>query len=82
MKARMFRWVMAATLICGAAAFTACSNDDDNSTSKQEEKGGQVRQAFIANTRANLKALAEDLNFSSWESANHLNNDFNTDVLN
>lgn len=82
----MFRWVMAATLICGAAAFTACSNDDDNSTSKQEEKqeekGGQVRQAFIANTRANLKDLAENLNFSSWEGANHLNNDFNTDVLN
>ena len=82
MKARMFRWVMAATLICGAAAFTACSNDDDNSTSKQEEKGGQVRQAFIANTRANLKDLAENLNFSSWEGANHLNSDFNTNVLN
>jgi hypothetical protein len=82
MKARMFRWVMAATLICGAVAFTACSNDDDNSTSKQEEKGGQVRQAFIANTRANLKDLAENLNFSSWEGANHLNSDFNTNVLN
>lgn len=30
---KIFNWVLAATLICGAFAFTACSSDDDNKVS-------------------------------------------------
>jgi hypothetical protein len=26
---RMLQWVMAATLVCGASLFTACSSNDD-----------------------------------------------------
>lgn len=72
--------MMAAIFICGSV-FTACSNDDDNSSSSEEKKGGADRQEFVAHTRANLKELAENLNFSSWKVANNLNNDFNSNVL-
>jgi ABC-type sugar transport system substrate-binding protein len=30
MKKRMFLWVLAATLVCGAMVFTSCKSDDDN----------------------------------------------------
>ena len=30
MKTRMFQWLIAAILICGASVFTACSSNDDN----------------------------------------------------
>ena len=30
MKTRMFQWMMAATLICGAAFFTACIDKNDD----------------------------------------------------
>ena len=77
---RHFSWMMAAILLCGSV-FTACSNDDDKSSSSEEKKGGADRQEFVAHTRANLKELAENLNFSSWRVANFINNDFNANVL-
>ena len=73
--------MMAAIFICGSV-FTACSNDDDNSSSSEEKKGGADRQEFVAHTRANLKELAENLNFGSWTAANTLNLYFNQYVLN
>ncbi len=27
---KFLQWVMAATLVCGASVFTACSSDDDD----------------------------------------------------
>ena len=27
---KIMHWVLAATLVCGASAFTSCSNNDDN----------------------------------------------------
>ena len=81
MKKRIFG-MMAAILVCGAAVFTSCSNDDDNSSSAEEKKGGADRQEFVAHTRANLKEVAENLNFGSWTGLYHINNDFNTNVLN
>ena len=35
----MMQWVMAATLVCGASVFTACSNNDNSVTNPVTEKG-------------------------------------------
>ena len=73
--------VLAATLICGASVFTSCSNDNsDNSGSIEQAK--KDRKEFVAQTRATLKDLAENLNFTSWNAANTLNQYFNQYVLN
>jgi len=82
MKQQKKLWVMAAILfiICGASAFTSCSNNNDNSGSIEQAKNN--RKKFVAHTRATLKDLAENLNFSSWNAANTLNQYFNQYVLN
>ena len=72
-------WMLAATMICGATVFTSCSNSEDNPSEEQAKKD---RKEFIKHTRENLKDLAENLNFSSWEVANKINQEFNTTVLN
>ena len=78
---KMMNWVLAATLVCGASVFTACSNDNsDNAGSIEQAK--KNRKEFVAHTRATLKDLAENLNFSSWNAANELNTRFNQYVLN
>ena len=77
---RLMQWVIAATLTCGTWVFTSCTNDiGDNPSPEQPKKN---RTEFINHTRANLKELAENLNFSSWEAVNILNSDFNESVLN
>jgi len=77
---KILNWVMAATLVCGASVFTACSSDnDDNPAQKQAKKN---RKEFVEHTRATMKDLAENLNFQSWEGANMLNKYFNEYVLN
>ena len=75
---RLMLWVMAAALICGATTFTSCSVNDDNSSKTANEN----RKEFIKHTRENLKDLAENMNFNSWEIANRINQNFNTTVLN
>ena len=70
--------MLAAILICGATTFTSCSVNDDNSS----KAGNENRKEFIKHTRENLKDIAENLNFSSWEVANVINQGFNTSVLN
>ncbi len=72
-------WMMAAILICGATVFTSCSDSEDNPSQEQAKKD---RKEFIKHTRENLKDLAENLNFHSWEVANKINQEFNTTVLN
>ena len=72
-------WMMAAILICGATVFTSCSDSEDNPSQEQAKKN---RTEFIKHTRENLKDIAENLNFSSWEVANVINQGFNTSVLN
>ena len=76
---RLMQWMIAAILICGATMFTSCSNSEDNPSEEQAKKD---RKEFIKHTRENLKDLAENLNFSSWEVANKINQEFNTTVLN
>ena len=76
---RMILWVLAATLVCGASVFTSCSNNDDNPGKEEAKKN---RTEFIQHTRQTLKEMAENLNFSSWEAANTMNNYFNMYVLN
>ena len=76
---RLMQWMIAAILICGATVFTSCSNSEDNPSEEQAKKD---RKEFIKHTRENLKDLAENLNFSSWEVANKINQEFNTAVLN
>ena len=74
-------WVLAATLISGACVMTSCSNDNsDNAGSIEQAK--KNRKEFVAHTRQNLKDLAENLNFTSWNAANELNTHFNQYVLN
>ena len=75
---RLMQWMIAAILICGATMFTSCSVNDDNSSKTANEN----RKELIKHTRENLKDLAENLNFSSWEVANKINQEFNTTVLN
>ena len=78
---KIMSWVLAATLVCGASVFTSCSNDNsDNAGSIEQAK--KNRKEFVAHTRAKLKDLAENLNFSSWNAANTLNIYFNQYVLN
>ena len=70
---------MAAALICGASVFTSCTTDTSDNPSEQAKKN---RKEFIAHTRQNLKDLAENLYFGSWEAANAINQNFNQSVLN
>ena len=78
---KILNWVLATTLVCGASVFTSCSNDNsDNAGSIEQAK--KDRKEFVAHTRAKLKDLAENLNFTSWNAANTLNQYFNQYVLN
>ena len=76
---KMMNWVLAATFICGASVFTSCTNDTGDNPTPESAKN---RKEFIKHTRENLKDLAENLNFVSWEAANKINQEFNTTVLN
>ena len=76
---KIFQWAMAAALICGASVFTSCTTDTSDNPSEQAKKN---RKEFIAHTRENLKYLAENLYFGSWEAANAINQNFNQSVLN
>ena len=78
---KIMNWVLAATLICGASVITSCSANDTNDNPSQEQ-AKKDRKEFIQHTRQNLKDLAENLNFTSWEIANKINQEFNTTVLN
>ena len=75
---RLMQWVLAATMICGASVFTSCSESSDNPAPENAKN----RKEFIKHTRENLKDLAENMNFASWEAANYVNQEFNTTVLN
>ena len=74
-------WVLAVTFICGASVFTSCSANDANDNPSQEQ-AKKDRKEFIQHTRQNLKEMAENLNFRSWDAANELNIYFNQYVLN
>ena len=74
-------WVLAVTFICGASVFTSCTANDANDNPSQEQ-AKKDRKEFIRHTRQNLKDIAENLNFSSWDLANTINQEFNTAVLN
>ena len=77
---KIMHWVLAATLVCGASVFTSCSNDNsDNSGSIEQAK--KNRKEFIQHTRQNLKTLAENLNFTTWNSVNYFNQNINEYVL-
>ena len=77
---KMKNLVLAATFICGASVFTSCTNDSSDNPSQEQAK--KDRKEFIQHTRQNLKEIAENLNFGSWELANKANQEFNTAVLN
>ena len=63
---KIMNWVLAVTFICGASVFTSCSANDANDNPSQEQ-AKKDRKEFIQHTRQNLKEVAENLNFSSWE---------------
>ena len=68
--------------VTSATVFTACSDDDDNKGNDIKNTETSERTIFQQHVKANLKAVAENLNFGSWEVANTLNQDFNVNVLN
>ena len=73
-------WVLAATLVCGASVFTACTNESSDNPSQEQAK--KNRTEFIQHTRATMKNMAENMNFTSWNAANEINKYFNLYVLN
>lgn len=75
---KIMNWVFAATLICGTIVFTSCKDDKK----EPDVPTNNNRTVFIEHTRENLKDLAENLNLTSWEIANRINQEFNTAVLN
>ena len=79
MKTRFFQLMLAAIVVCGLSVFTSCTKDTNDNPIPENVKN---RKEFIKHTRANLKDLAENLNFTSWEVANKINQEFNTTVLN
>jgi len=76
---KLWNWVIAATLICGSSAIASCTNDVNDNPAQEQAK--QDRKEFVQHTRAALKSLAENTNYSSWEAANTLNMNFNQYVL-
>ena len=86
----MYKWVFAATrplalavALCGATVLASCGDDDDdnNNNQTQEQLTGD-RTVFTEHTRGAMKIMAENLNFTSWETANTYNQFFNQYVLN
>ena len=76
---KIMNWVLAATLVCGASVMTSCTNDtSDNPAQEQAKKN---RKEFVSHTRSVMKDLAENLNFSTWNSVNFFNTYLNQDVI-
>ena len=75
---KIMTWAMAAALICGASVFTSCTNDTSDNPTEQAKKN---RKEFIQHTRQNLKEVAENLNFSTWNSVNYFNTYINQYLL-
>lgn len=75
---KMTNWVLAATLVCGASVFTACSDSNDNPTPKPGEKN---RKEFVEHTRQSLKTVAENLNFTTINSFSYMNTVLNERML-
>lgn len=79
---KAYLWMLSAILtVGGTSVFTSCGSDDDTPAVEKSE-AVQNRDAFIEHTRATVKAMAENLNFESWETANNFNLYFNQYVLN
>lgn len=76
---KIVQMLLAATLISGSSVFTACKSDNVDNPQEQVKKN---RKEFVQHTRQNLKTLAENMNFRSWDAANMLNQQFNQYVLN
>ena len=77
MKKHFFSLSLILGLVFGMACFTSCSDDKD-----ANEQASENRIEFLEHCRANLKDLAENMNFASWNAANTLNQCFNQYVLN
>ena len=86
---KILNWVLAAILVCGASVFTSCSSDNDDRSAEgrsqgenpAQEQANKNRQEFIQHTRNVMKDLAENLNFSTWNSVNYFNTYLNQYVL-
>ena len=75
---KIFAWAMAAALICGTGTFTACTTDNGDNPSEQAKKN---RTEFVQHARQNLKTVASNLNFTTWNSINYFNKYLNQYVL-
>ena len=77
---KVMNWVLAATFICGASMFTACTANETNDNPTQEQ-AKRDRAEFISHVRADLKDLAENLTFKAWPNLNGFLINFNNQVL-
>ncbi|MBO5592719.1 MAG: hypothetical protein J5913_07120, partial [Prevotella sp.] len=66
---KILNWVMAATrplvltmVFCGASVFTSCTSDSEDNPAQEQAK--KNRKEFVEHTRATMKNLAENLNFT------------------
>ena len=77
---KVMNWVLAATFICGASMFTACTANETNDNPTQEQ-AKRDRAEFISHVRADLKDLAENLTFKAWPNLNGFLINFNNQVM-
>lgn len=77
------KWILAIGLVCGATLFTSCSDDNASSSTTRSRNAdpSENHAAFVEKTREDLKTLAKNLNFTSWEFANQMNMYLNEYVL-
>lgn len=81
MKKTILRMLAAILILSGMTMMTACSDsssNDDNPISQTAKD----RKEFLTHVKDNMEYLAKNLNFGSWQFANQLNQEFNSEVLN
>ena len=64
----MYAWVLAATLVCGASVFTACSDDDDNKDTVINNLGGRLLGKWIMVEENGKALLTNDKYVTTFES--------------
>jgi len=78
-KMTIYRILTAFLIVSGITTLTACSENDDDYITVGKT---QNRKDFLTHVKENIKYLAENLNFGSWQLLNELNQEFNNEVLN
>lgn len=65
---KIMYWVLAATLVCGASVFTACSDDDDNKDTVINNLGGRLLGKWMMVEENGKALLTNDKYVTTFES--------------